>query len=126
MLKRYSIWDKVSPVITPSGEVFTAEQWMTQYPVARIPSMVIVGSAGPINGGIFGVLNQMVLDYEARGCDFTGCTTDVERLERIETFEEESSVDTGESNAQDRIAAALEAIEMAYMPTTREDDPDLD
>ena len=31
-MKRYAIWDKKSPVIVPTGKVFTAAQWKEKYP----------------------------------------------------------------------------------------------
>lgn len=56
MLKRYAIWDKQSPVITPIGEVLTAEEWIGRYPVAGVPSVTVVCAAGETNGGFFGTL----------------------------------------------------------------------
>ena len=59
-MKRYAIWDKVSPVITPIGEVLSAEQWIQRYPVAGVPSITVVCAAGEINGGVFGTLGPRV------------------------------------------------------------------
>lgn len=110
-MKRYAIWDKQSPIITPIGEVLTAEQWISRYPVAGLESITVVCSAGEINGGFFGTLGQMVQMYEAQGCDFSECETAEEKLELIEAFEDEMNkpAETGPS-AQERTAAALEAI----------------
>ena len=55
-MKRYAIWDKKSPVITPIGEVKTAEQWMARYPVAALDSVTVLCAAGEINGAFFGTL----------------------------------------------------------------------
>lgn len=93
-MKRYAIWDKVSPVIVPTGAVFTAEQWMEKYPVAAIDSITIVCSAGEINGGFFGTLGQMVGIYENQGCDFSACTTAEEKLAVIEAFDEAKEADS--------------------------------
>lgn len=41
-MKRYAIWDKVSPVIVPTGAVFTAEQWKEKHPVAALESITVV------------------------------------------------------------------------------------
>ena len=41
-MKRYAIWDKKSPIITPIGEVLTAEQWIDRYPVAGVESITVV------------------------------------------------------------------------------------
>lgn len=129
MLKRYGIWDKQSPVITPSGEIFTAEQWIDRYPVAGLSNIVIVCAAGEINGGFFGTLGQMVQMYEAQGADFSEATTDVEKLEVIEAFEDamnQPPEDTGESTPEERIAAALEYNNILNTPVVNPDDPDLD
>lgn len=93
-MKRYAIWDKVSPVIVPTGAVFTAEQWMEKYPVAALDYITIVCAAGEINGGFFGTLGQMVKMYEDQGCDFSTCTTAEEKLAAIEAFDEAKEADS--------------------------------
>ena len=108
-MSRYAIWDKASPVITPSGEVFTAEQWMARYPVAALEHIKVVCSAGELNGAFFGTLGSMREMYEAMGADFSGCETDEELLSAIERFEQNPpAAEEGEPSAQERIAAALE------------------
>lgn len=119
MLKRYAIWDKVSPVITPVGEVFTAEEWMQQYPVARVDSIKIVCQAGDINGGFFGVLSQMKAMWEQDGADFSACATDEEVLEAIEAYEDARTAEAADYVSTDeRIAAALEAQNLMAMEDT--------
>lgn len=127
-LKRYGIWDKESPVITPSGAIFTADEWKEQYPVAALNNIVVVCGAGEINGAFFGTLGQMVQMYEAQGADFSEATTDVEKLEVIEAFEDarNTPVDTGESSPEERIAAALEYANLLNSPVVNPDAPDLD
>ena len=49
-MARYAIWDKVSPVITPIGEVLSPEQWIARYPVAGVESIKVVCAGGEING----------------------------------------------------------------------------
>ena len=110
MLKRYAIWDKVSPIITPIGEVLTAEKWIERYPVAGVQSITVVCAAGDINGAFFGTLGQMVQMYTAQGADFSSCTTDEEKLEVIEAFEDAMNAPSTEPTAEERQAAALEAI----------------
>lgn len=110
MLKRYAIWDKQSPVITPIGEVLTPEKWVERYPVAGVPSITVVCAAGEINGAFFGTLGQMVQMYTAQGADFSACTTDEEKLEVIEAFEDEMNAPSSDPTAEERQAAALEAI----------------
>ena len=109
-MRRYAIWDKTSPVITPIGEVFSPEQWIERYPVAGVPSITVVCSAGEVNGAFFGTLGQMVQMYTAQGADFSACTTDEEKLEVIEAFEDALNTPSTEPTAEERQAAALEAI----------------
>ena len=116
MLKRYAIWDKVSPIITPIGEVLTAEKWIERYPMAGVPSITVVCGAGEINGAFFGTLGQMVQMYTAQGADFSACTTDEERLEVIEAFEDAMNAPSTEPTTDERIAAALEYQVMASLP----------
>lgn len=125
-LKRYAIWDKESPIITPIGEVLTAEQWIERYPIAGIPTITVICSAGEINGGFFGTLGQMVQMYEAQGADFSEATTDMEKLEIIEAFEDllNTPIETDESSPEERIAAALEYNNLLNTPTINLDDPD--
>ena len=115
-MKRYAIWDKVSPVITPIGEVLSAEQWIQRYPVAGVPSITVVCAAGEINGGFFGTLGQMVQMYEAQGCDFSACTTNEEKLEAIEAFEDAMNAPSTEPTTDERIASALEYQVMSSLP----------
>lgn len=115
-MKRYAIWDKKSPVIVPTGKVFTAEEWMAKYPAATIPSITVVCAAGEINGGFFGTLGQMCQMYEAQGADFSACETAEEKLAVIEAFEDEMNAPADEASAEERIAAALEYQVMASLP----------
>ena len=46
---RYAIWNKQDPVLTPIGEVLTAEQWIQRYPIAGVESITIVCAGGEIN-----------------------------------------------------------------------------
>lgn len=124
MLKRYAIWDKLSTIITPAGEVLSAEQWKARYPVAELPNVVIVCSAGEINGGFFGTLGQMVTMYEGQGADFSEATTDIEKLEVIEAFEDKQNEPDTTPSAEERIAAALEYQNLSSMPIENDVDPD--
>ncbi|MBQ8263974.1 MAG: hypothetical protein IJV74_04010 [Clostridia bacterium] len=108
MAKRYAIWDKQTPVITPIGEVLSPEQWIERYPVAGVSSITVVCAAGEINGGFFGTLSQMVAMYEAEGADFSEATTAEEKLELIEAFEDYMNTPSDEPTAEERIAAAME------------------
>ena len=132
MLKKYSLWDGVKDIITPSGKVYTADEWKVKYPIAALPGIEIVGSAGTINGGIFDTLNDMVERYESMGCDFSQCTTSLEKLQTIENFEEEQEREQEEAARREeekaekeykeqllnyqRIADALEDLVVLNMP----------
>lgn len=119
-MKRYAIWDKASPVIVPTGKVFTAEQWKEKYPVAALDSITVVCSAGEISGGFFGTLGQMVQMYEAQGADFSACETAEDKLAVIEAFEDALNAPSGEPTTDERIAAALEYQVMASLPDAEE------
>ncbi len=116
MSKRYAIWNKQDPVITPIGEVLTAEQWKERYPVAGVPSIKVVCAAGEMNGAFFGTLGQMVDMYEKQGCDFSACVTDEDKLSVIEAFEDEMNQPDDTPSAEERIAAAMEYQVMATLP----------
>ena len=119
-MKRYAIWDKQSPIITPIGEVLTAEQWIQRYPVAGVPSITVVCGAGEINGSFFGTLGQMVQIYENQGADFSACETDEDKLAVIEAFEDAMNTPSTEPTTDERIAAALEYQVMASLPDDTE------
>lgn len=123
-MKRYSIWNKKDAIITPIGEVLTAEQWIKRYPIAGLDHITVICAAGEINGGFFGTLGQMVDMYTKMGCEFIDCITDEEKLEAIEAFEDareaEAKAATEEAanaiSTEERIAAALEAQVLMSMP----------
>ena len=96
---KYAIWNKKDNIITPVGEVLTAEQWIQRYPVAGIDDIDIVCSAGVINGGFFGVLAQMVQMYESKGCDFSSCATAEEKLQAMEDFDKAAAEAVAEAAA---------------------------
>ncbi len=116
MAKRYAIWDKQSPVITPVGEVFTAEEWMARYPVAALEHISVVCAAGEVNGGFFGTLGQMRTAFENRGADFSACESAEEVLAAMEAFEEAENAASYEPSAAERTAAALEFMALSSMP----------
>ena len=116
MSKKYVIWDKKSNVYTPSGEKFTAEQWIERWPVAELESIKVVCAGGDINGAFFGVLRDMIDIYSKAGCDFSTCETDQDYLDAIEVFEDEMNAPSTEPTVEERTAAALEFIAMSSLP----------
>ena len=109
-MSRYAIWNKKDPIITPIGEVLTAEQWISRYPVAGVETIKVVCAGGEINGAFFGTLGQMVQMCEAQGADFSGCVTDEDKLAVIEAFEDAMNTPSTEPTPEERQAQALEAI----------------
>ena len=110
--KRYVIWDEVSDVYTPSGEVFGAEQWLNRYPIARLASEYLVISGASYNGGFCMVYSDMVDIYEKAGCDFTGCAEPQDYLDAIEAFEDAMNAPVEDTTISDatRTADALEDL----------------
>lgn len=119
-MSKYAIWNKKDVILTPIGEVLTAEQWIKRYPIAGIDSITVICAAGEINGAFFGTLGQMVDMYSKMGCDFSSCVTAEDKLEAIEVFEynrEQAAASAiAEPTTEERIAAALEAQVMMAMP----------
>lgn len=109
-MKRFAIWDKQSQVITPSGEIFTPEEWIVRYPIAGLDTITVICAVGEINGALFDTLGQMVMRYENEGCDFSACTTDEEKLAAIEAFEDERLMKAQEAQAAAQEAAATTAM----------------
>ena len=114
-MKKYAIWNKQDPILTPIGEVLTASQWIQRYPMAGLNNITVICSAGEINGGFFGTLGQMVQMYEAQGCDFSECETPEAKLEAIEAFEDARDAAAREAannakSTEERQTTALEAI----------------
>ena len=114
-MNRYAIWDKKSPILTPVGEVLTAEQWIQRYPVAGIESITVVCAAGEINGGFFSTLGQMVEMYTKNGCDFSACQTAEEKLAAIEAFDAEREA---KAAAEAKEAAEMEAANAGLTATS--------
>ena len=111
-MNRYAIWNKVDPIITPIGEVLTAEQWIARYPVAAVPTVTIVCGGGEINGSFFGTLGQMVDMYEKEGCVFSAEMTPEEKLAAIEAFEDAREAEA-RAKAQEKAEAEAANAEMS-------------
>ena len=114
--KRYQLWDEVSPVITPIGEVLSPEEWMDRYPMARLEGLQLVLAGGQVNGAFCGVYSELVDMYEKQGCDFSNCKTQQEHLDAIEAFENaRNAMVAATPTFEERMAAALEAQVMMSM-----------
>lgn len=120
MSNKYAIWDKQSPVLTPIGEVLTAEQWIGRYPIAGVDTITVICAAGEINGGFFGTLGQMVDMYTKQGCDFSACTTDQEKLDAIEAFDDAREAAAAEAAATSVSNDELTATSLASIAASME------
>lgn len=111
-MNRYAIWNKQDVILTPVGEIFTAEQWIERYPIAGLPTITVVCAGGEINGAFFGTLGQMVEMYTKQGCDFSNCETDQEKLDAIEAFEDTQNayVETDTISNEELTATSLASI----------------
>ena len=110
-MKKYAIWNKSDPILTPIGEVLTAEKWVERYPIAGVDSITVDTPAGEINGGFFGTLGQMVDMYTRQGCDFSGCETAEDKLAAIEAFDDAREADqAAKAKAQAEATAANEEL----------------
>lgn len=135
-MSKYAIWNKKDPILTPIGEVLTAEQWIERYPIAGVESINVVCAGGEINGAFFGTLGQMVELYTKQNCDFSACETPEDKLAAIEAFEDakeaeaaaqakaqaENEAATAELNASSlaSIAASMEYQNMLTLDDTEE------
>ena len=108
-MKKYAIWNKQDPILTPIGEVLTPEQWIGRYPIAGVESITVICGAGEINGAFFGTLGQMVEMYGKQGCNFSTCETPEEKLEAIEAFEDARDIESAEKLAAKNEAEVMNA-----------------
>lgn len=125
---KYAIWDKKTPIITNAGEFLSAEEWMERNSVAKQPDITCVCGGGTVNGATFYTIGGFVDLYTQFGCDFTGCTTDEEKVARVNEFEEEKirialeEAENEKANANitadslASIAASLEFQNMMALP----------
>lgn len=106
---KLQIWDKVSPIFTPSGEMFTAEQWISMYQWVNIPGAVPVISVGPINGGEMSELSVLKANAVSMGATFADDLTPEALLDAIVAFHDEANAAAANAvSDQTRIADALE------------------
>lgn len=106
---KLQIWDKTSPIYTPSGESFTAEQWIDMYKWVNIPGAVPVISVGPINGGEMSELSVLKASAISMGATFANNLTSEQLLDAIVAFyDEQNAAAANAVSDQTRIADALE------------------
>lgn len=108
-MSRYAIWDKQSPILTPVGKVFTAEQWIERYPIAGLETIKVVCAGGEINGAFFGTLGQMK-EMHSKNIDFSACVTDQGILDAIEAYEDAQNAPSNEVSNEELTATSLASI----------------
>ena len=128
MGKRYAIWNKKDSLVSPNGKVYTAEEWIKEFPAAGLAHITVICGAGEANGSVFDTLGQMTARYERYGCDFSECKTAEEKLAVIEAYDdareaaENEAASVAEANANltadslASIAASLEFQNMMSLP----------
>jgi hypothetical protein len=125
-LMKYAIWNKKDPILTPVGEVISAEGWIQRFPIAGLDSITVVCAAGEINGAFFGTLGSMVEEYSRKGCDFSTCESDEDKIAAMEAFDEEldrlaaensKNVATNEEITASSLASIAASLEYQNMMT---------
>ena len=120
-MARYILWDRQSSVITPSGEIFTAQQWHDRYPSAQVIDFVMSGEEMPM-GYVSGALMQSYISmknmYAQAGCDFTSIIDGQPVLDAIEAFEDAQAA-AEEAARQEQAEAEAEAVERSMLDTQR-------
>lgn len=117
---RYQIWDKKSNVFTPSGNMFTPEQWIQQFRWAAQDGVKMIITTGAINGGVAMEFESTKERYKQMGASITEEMSDEEVLLAIEEFEDNPPT-SGVPSVEERTAAALEAQVLLAMPDTSTD-----
>lgn len=103
---RYKVWDKQETLVTPIGEVLTADQVKAKFPMAALPNFEFIICDAPISMGVFMELEQTKSHYKNLGVEITEGMTGQEVCDAITQFEEIKPVP--EPSAEERIAASLE------------------
>lgn len=111
---KYKIWDKQETLITPVGDVLTAEQVKAKFPMAALPNFKFMICDAPISMGVFMELEQTKNHYKGLGVEITDEMTDQEVCDAITHFEENPPAP--EPSAEERMASAMEFQSMMMIP----------
>lgn len=120
MAKRYAIWNKKDPICTPSGKVYTAEQWIGKFPMAKLANVTVICGAGEMNGSIFSTLGQKVAEYERYGCDFSKCETAEEMLAVMEAYDDAREASEIEAAEERKAQEELQVASLASIAASME------
>ena len=110
---KYKFWNKSDKLYTPSGAVFTAEEYLAMNAWAGIDGVKCIIANAPINCAVFfefGAYRDLCVK---QGMVIPEGATDNEVLELISEWEDR--VVEPESTAEERIAAALEYQNLVSM-----------
>ena len=113
---KYKIWDGTEELVTPIGEVLTAEQVKAKYPAAKTLKFIICDS--PIQLGVFMEFTQTKEHYKKRGAVITDVMTDQEVLNAITLLEETPVIEV--PTPEERTAAAMEFSNVLQLPDKTE------
>lgn len=122
---KYQIWDKQSQVITPIGEVLSADEWADRYPMSKIDGIDLVIAGGVVNGAFCNEYTSFadMFDRQMKESGIEGYENGIEGLsktevlELIENFENDRNrMVRNTASTEERIAAALEAQVLMSMP----------
>lgn len=103
---KYKIWDGTQTLITPIGEVLTAEQVKARYPASGVEGMKYIICDAPISMGVFMEFEATKNHYKGLGVPITDGMSDQEVLDAISYWEENPP--EPEPTAEERMAAAME------------------
>ena len=103
---KYKIWNKTDTLVTPIGEVLTAEQVIEKYPMSALEGFKFIICDAPISLGVFMEFEQTKQAYKGMGVPITDTMADQEVLDAI-TYFEENPVPVPPTS-EERLAAAAE------------------
>lgn len=113
MGKRYAIWNKQDSLVSPNGKVYTAEEWIKEFPAAGLAHITVICGAGEANGSVFDTLGQMTARYERYGCNFSKCNTAEEKLAVIEAYDDKLEAEEMKAAAERKSQEELQIASLA-------------
>ena len=87
MARLYKLWDKQEALITPIGEVLTAEEVFARYPYARNPNAKLIICDADITLGRADSLGDLCKYYTAQGMELPDGATPQQKLDAVEAWE---------------------------------------
>lgn len=110
---KYIIWNKIDDVYTPSGNIYTADEWKDLYKWTKRPEVKVVMAGGVINGALIAEYDSFKQRYIDDGAAINDSMTDEEVLAACEAWDNRVIEKT--PSAEERIAAALEYQNLTSM-----------